>query len=70
MIAETASAEAGGNKAEWIRSLQNALVRDFPAVKALLWFEVSKETDWRAESSDASLTALRSLVQSRYFGNL
>jgi hypothetical protein len=68
MIAETASAEAGGDKATWIRSLGNALSRDFPAVKALLWFEVSKETDWRAESSDASLAAFRALVQSQYFG--
>ena len=69
MIAETASAEAGGDKAAWIRSLHDALVRDFPAVKALLWFEVSKETDWRAESSPASLAALRALAGSRYFGD-
>jgi hypothetical protein len=67
MIAETASAETGGDKAAWIGSLSAALVREFPAVKALLWFEVSKEADWRAESSPASLAALRSLADSRYF---
>jgi hypothetical protein len=67
MVAETASAETGGDKAAWIRSLQSGLARDFPAVKALVWFEVSKETDWRAESSDASLAAFRSLAQSSYF---
>jgi hypothetical protein len=67
MIAETASAETGGDKAAWIGSLSATLAREFPAVKALLWFEVSKEADWRAESSPASLAALRSLADSRYF---
>jgi beta-mannanase len=67
MIAETGSAETGGDKAAWIRSLNNALVHDFPAVKALLWFEVSKEADWRAESSPASLAAVRALADSPYF---
>lgn len=67
MIAETASAEAGGDKGAWIRSLSSALTRDLPAVKALLWFEDTKEADWRAESSETSLRAFRTLVQSQYF---
>jgi Glycosyl hydrolase family 26 len=67
MVAETASAEAGGDKSAWIRSAGAALVRDFPALKAFVWFEVAKETDWRAESSPAALSAFRSLVGSPYF---
>jgi hypothetical protein len=67
MISETASAEAGGDKAAWIQNARTTLMRDFPAVKAMLWFEVSKEADWRAESSAASLAAFRSVAQDPYF---
>jgi hypothetical protein len=67
MVAETASAEAGGDKSVWIRSAGSALATDFPAVKAFLWFEVAKEADWRAESSVSALSAFRSLVRSPYF---
>jgi hypothetical protein len=67
MVAETASAEAGGDKSGWIRSIGPTLTRDFPAVKAFVWFEVDKETDWRAESSVAALRAFRSLVRTAYF---
>jgi hypothetical protein len=67
MISETASAEAGGDKAAWIRNAQTTLIRDFPKVKAMLWFEVAKEADWRVESSAASLAAFRSLAQDSHF---
>lgn len=67
MIAETASAEAGGDKAAWLRTVRATLADGFPAVKAFIWFEVDKETDWRAESSRASLLAFRSLVTTTYF---
>jgi hypothetical protein len=69
MVAETASAEARGDKAAWIRSVGTALERDFPAVRAFLWFEVDKEIDWRAESSRAALSAFRSLVRRAYFNS-
>jgi beta-mannanase len=69
MVAETASAEARGDKAAWIRSIGTALARDFPAVRAFLWFEVDKEIDWRAESSRAALSAFRSLVRGAYFNS-
>src|SRR5581483_2417544 len=67
MVAETASAEAGGDKAAWIQAAASSLARDFPAVRAFLWFEVSKETDWRVESSTSALAAFRTLAQSAYF---
>jgi hypothetical protein len=67
MVAETASAEAGGDKAAWIRAADDTLRREFPSVRAFVWFEVLKETDWRAESSEASLAAFRSLAQHPYF---
>jgi hypothetical protein len=68
MIAETASAEAGGNKAGWItRGLGETLRRQFPAVKAVVWFHENKETDWRVNSSAAALAAYREVVASPAF---
>jgi hypothetical protein len=67
MIGETASAGMGGSKAQWIRGMGRALVSDFPRVRALVWFQRVKETDWRINSSPGSLGAFRALVRSRLF---
>lgn len=65
MIAETASAEAGGDKAAWIRQ---ALLKDvpynFPRVKAVLWFNIDLERDWHVNSSPKSLIAYKEVVSS------
>jgi beta-mannanase len=50
MIGETASAEAGGDKAAWIHGLFDAMERR-PAIRAFVWFNHDKETDWRIQSS-------------------
>ncbi len=72
MIAETASAELGGDKAAWIREgLLNELPARFPRVRAVIWFNEYKETDWRVNSSEASLTAYREVAaSSSYQGRL
>jgi hypothetical protein len=64
MIGETASAEAGGNKAKWISGIGTALKEQFKRVRALIWFQRIKETDWRVNSSSSSLKAFRALVGS------
>lgn len=64
MIAETASAEVGGNKADWIRQGFQALPVQFPRVRAVIWFNEDKETDWRVNSSMESLAAYREVVAS------
>lgn len=56
MIAETASVEAGGNKAAWITQMFAALALR-PQVRALVWFNQNKEADWRIESSGAAQAA-------------
>lgn len=65
MIAETASAEVGGSKANWIT---NGFLSDipefFPRVRAVVWFNRVKETDWRVNSSPSSLAAWRRVVAS------
>lgn len=71
MIAETSSAEGGGDKAAWIRdAFENALPVRMPAVRAVIWFDRVKETDWRIDSSAASLAAYRAAVAApRYAGS-
>ena len=58
MIAETASAEAGGSKADWI---EEGLLEDIPSrmprVRAVVWFSSNKLMDWRVSSSPESLEA-------------
>lgn len=62
MIAEFSSAEEGGDKPSWIRELLPALA-DMPQIKAVVWFNVQKEADWRVNSSPESLEAFRELVE-------
>jgi beta-mannanase len=56
MIAETASAEAGGSKAAWITDFFAELAAR-PQIKGFVWFNHNKEADWRIESSDAARLA-------------
>jgi hypothetical protein len=64
MICETASAEAGGDKPAWILSIPRALQSRMPRVRALIWFDRDKETDWQITSSSASEAAFRTIARS------
>jgi len=60
-ITEVACAEQGGDKAAWLRALFDLAVdRD---VRALVWFDHDKETDWRLASSPAAAAAVRREVR-------
>lgn len=69
MIGETAANENGGDKAAWITS---AYMTEIPArtprIKAVVWFNLNKEADWRVQSSAASLSAFRAIVLSGAWG--
>src|SRR5215469_6663982 len=71
MIAEMASTEQDGNKASWISdAFTTQIPQYFPHVKAMIWFNVDKETDWRIESSPAAQSAFAAAIQSgRYASN-
>jgi Glycosyl hydrolase family 26 len=56
-ITEVASAEQGGDKAQWISGLFDLAIRK--DVRVLIWFEYDKETDWRIESSPGAAAAMR-----------
>lgn len=57
MIGETASAEVGGDKAAWIQDTFTQMKTNFPQISVFVWFHTNKETDWRVNSSAASLAA-------------
>ena len=68
MIAETASAEAGGNKASWITTgLSSTVASSYPRIQAVIWFDENKETDWRVNSSPAALAAYSSVAKSTLY---
>jgi beta-mannanase len=65
LIAETASAELGGDKAAWIsQGLLTDVPMLFPRVRAVLWFDENKETDWRVNSSAQALRAFQQVATS------
>jgi hypothetical protein len=64
IISETASTEAGGSKADWNTALVSYL-RAQPDVSGFVWFNFSKETDWRIGSSTASASALNTALAAR-----
>jgi hypothetical protein len=67
MIAETAASEYGGDKAAWITTGFARLQKDLPQVRAVIWFDENKETDWRINSSPRSLSAFRAVATSPLF---
>lgn len=68
MIAETASAEAGGDKAAWIeQSLLKDIPSRLPRVRAVVWFHKYKGIDYRANSSQAALDAYKKVAASNLY---
>jgi len=62
MIAETGSAP-GRRKARWVADTLISARAD--GVKAVVWFEFDKETDWRLSHSPAVAKAARTVIGGR-----
>lgn len=57
------------SKAEWICRMKNDLQSYFSQVRALIFFSTIKEHDWRMNSSQATLDAIRTCIwNDDYFG--
>jgi len=67
MIGEFASTEEGGDKAAWIIDTFDTIRQDYPQIRALIWFHIAKETDWRINSSEAALEAYSQAVAEEYW---
>jgi hypothetical protein len=69
IITETSSSEIGGDKAAWIRNgFMKTIPQDFPRVIGVVWFNASKEDDWRIASSQGALDAYREVVSCFAYG--
>lgn len=55
-LVEVSSAEQGGDKANWLRTLLGS--RDYIRISAVIWFDVDKERDWRITSSASAAAAV------------
>jgi hypothetical protein len=60
-IPELATTEVGGSKPAWIEDMF-ALIAKHPFVRAIVWFDIRKEADWRIESSHAATQAFTTAV--------
>ncbi len=67
VIAEFASSEEGGNKAQWINDAFQKIKTAYPRIKVFIWFDIIKETSWAVDSSSASLEAFRKAMQDPYY---
>jgi beta-mannanase len=68
ILGEVGSAEAGGDKAEWIsEGLGPSLVAQFPRVRAVVWFDIHKEEAWTVESSNSSFSAFVDALRQAHF---
>ncbi|WP_205843600.1 glycoside hydrolase family 26 protein [Nakamurella deserti] len=67
LIAETGSADAGGDKARWIGRLVRYLDAQ-PDVTGFVWFDHVKETDWRFHSTPRTTAAFAAALDRRVAG--
>jgi beta-mannanase len=68
-LAETGSVEQGGDKAAWITDMFASLATRYPRITGVCWFNVNDtaaNTDWRIDSSPASLLAFNAAVANPY----
>lgn len=63
-LAEVASSESGGSKAQWIRQMFTYLSRHHE-VTSIVWFNLVKETDWRISSSPSAQRAFKAGAHAR-----
>jgi len=66
MIAEIATSERGGSKANWFRDAFSVQIpRNMPAVKAVVyWNKRDEEMDWPIETSPAAQAAFADVIGS------
>ena len=65
VLAEVSSGERSGyDKGNWINSgFGSVLSASYPAIHALVWFDVNKELDWRINSSTSSHNAFVNIMK-------
>jgi beta-mannanase len=67
MIAEFATGGEGSKKGDWVKEMAADLEQYFPAIKAITWFDINKELDWRLIVDNETEEASKSAFSSEYF---
>lgn len=72
MISELGSVEQGGDKAEWILGIADAIKNQYPEIQAIIWNNYSAarhvpDANWSVQSSPDVLEAWRTLLQDPIF---
>jgi len=62
MLGETACSSSGGDQAAWISDMFSMIKNNYTNIKAFVWFNVNKETDWRFNIAPASTAAFKTGV--------
>jgi beta-mannanase len=67
VLTEIASSEVGGDKAVWIRTTFASILRSYPRIRALVWYDKrdSKLRDWRVASSRPAAAAFARAIAAR-----
>jgi hypothetical protein len=55
------------SKAAWMKESLNSLKKSFSKIKAVIWFNIKKERDWRIQSSPQAMAAFTNSIKDRYF---
>ncbi len=71
IIGEVASSQDGGSKSAWITEMLANLPRNYPRIRAFVWFDIPENSvDWPVETGRASLAAFsRGIDSSLYRSN-
>jgi len=59
MVGEVASTSKGGDKKAWIADFFSVVKYTYPNLRAWVWFNQNKETDWSFDSDKAMLEAFK-----------
>jgi hypothetical protein len=66
MLGEMGCTSTGGDKAAWITDMFNQLENNFTHIKAFIWFNVNKETDWRFNTTTESTNAFKAALSASF----
>ena len=56
-----------GDKAQWITDARETIKKDFPLLRAVVYFDNNKDYDWRLTTSDSALEAFRQMAEDPWF---
>lgn len=62
--------DAGESKELWVEDMMQTIETNYPAIKAIVWFNTNKELDWALNlSGNTGLSAYNTAVATQYFSD-